>query len=98
VLVLVDLWALWCGPCRMASSALEQLATEKAGQIKLVKVKVDESPALQRRLRVQSASERSTRARRASSETCAYGPSRDLAIAQERHARRARSLASQDNR
>jgi thioredoxin 2 len=52
--VLVDLWAPWCGPCRMVSPALEQLATEKAGQIKLVKVNVDESPALQRRFGVQS--------------------------------------------
>ncbi len=52
--VLVDLWAPWCGPCRMVSPALEQLATEKAGEIKLVKVNVDESPALQRRFGVQS--------------------------------------------
>jgi thioredoxin 2 len=52
--VLVDLWAPWCGPCRMVSPALEQLATEKAGKIKLVKVNVDESPALQRRFGVQS--------------------------------------------
>ena len=52
--VLVDLWAPWCGPCRMVSPALEQLATEKAGEIKLVKVNVDESPALQQRFGVQS--------------------------------------------
>jgi len=52
--VLVDLWAPWCGPCRMVSPALEQLAGEKAGQMKLVKVNVDESPALQQRFGVQS--------------------------------------------
>ena len=44
--VLVDLWATWCGPCRMVSPALEQLATERAGRLKLVKVDVDEDPAL----------------------------------------------------
>ncbi len=42
--VLVDLWATWCAPCRMVSPALEQLATERAGQIKLVKVDVDAAP------------------------------------------------------
>ena len=44
--VLVDLWATWCGPCRMVSPALEQVATDLAGRIKLVKVDVDASPAL----------------------------------------------------
>jgi thioredoxin 2 len=52
--VLVDMWAPWCGPCRMVSPALEQLATERAGRIKLVKVNVDESPRLQQRFGVQS--------------------------------------------
>ncbi|MEY9944137.1 thioredoxin [Kitasatospora sp. GAS1066B] len=52
--VLVDLWATWCGPCRMVSPALEQVATELAGRIKLVKVDIDRSPALAQRFEVQA--------------------------------------------
>jgi len=52
--VLVDLCAPWCGPCRMVSPALAEVATEMAGQIKLVKVNVDEAPRLQQRFGVQS--------------------------------------------
>ena len=51
--VLVDLWAPWCGPCRMVSPALEQLARQMAGQLKLVKVNIDSSPALAHRFAVQ---------------------------------------------
>jgi thioredoxin 2 len=50
----VDLWATWCGPCRMVSPALEQLATERAGQIKLVKVDVDKAPAISQQFTVQA--------------------------------------------
>ena len=52
--VLLDLWAPWCGPCRMVSPALENLARERAGSLKLVKVNVDESPVTARRFNAQS--------------------------------------------
>ena len=52
--VVVDLWAPWCGPCRMVSPALEALAHQFANQIKLVKVNVDHAPGLSRRFDVQS--------------------------------------------
>lgn len=52
--VLVDLWATWCGPCRTVSPALEKVATDLAGRIKLVKVDVDASPTLSRRFEVQA--------------------------------------------
>lgn len=51
--VVVDLWAPWCGPCRTVSPILDQLATELAGRFKLVKVNVDQAPAVQARFRVQ---------------------------------------------
>ena len=52
--VLVDVWAPWCVPCRMVSPALEQLAGELAGRLKLVKVNADESPAVSNRFEVQA--------------------------------------------
>ena len=52
--VIVDLWAPWCGPCRMVSPALENLARTYAGRVKLVKVNVDEAQGLARRFDAQS--------------------------------------------
>jgi thioredoxin 2 len=52
--VLVDMWASWCGPCRRVGPAVERLAVERAGQLKLVKVDVDQAPELARRFAVQA--------------------------------------------
>jgi thioredoxin 1 len=41
--VLVDFWAEWCGPCKMIAPILDELSTEMAGQLKIVKVNVDEN-------------------------------------------------------
>ena len=51
--VLVDLWAPWCGPCRLVAPILVELATERAGSLKVVKVDVDQAPELSARLGVQ---------------------------------------------
>jgi thioredoxin 2 len=52
--VVVDLWATWCGPCRMVSPALEKVATDMAGRLKLVKVDVDSAPKLSERFAVRA--------------------------------------------
>ena len=52
--VVVDLWATWCMPCRAVSPALERVATEMAGRLKLVKVDVDQAPRLSERFAVRA--------------------------------------------
>jgi thioredoxin 1 len=52
--VIVDFWAEWCGPCRAVSPILEQIAEERADEVRVVKVNIDEEPELQQRYGILS--------------------------------------------
>ena len=52
--VLVDFWAEWCGPCKLISPILEELAVEHAGRLRICKLNVDDAPDVTRRHEVMS--------------------------------------------
>jgi len=52
--VIVDFWAEWCGPCRAVSPVLDQIADERAEELRVVKVNIDEEPELQQRYGILS--------------------------------------------
>ena len=53
-LAMVDFWATWCGPCRMVAPVIDEIATEKAGQVTVYKVDIDQSPDLAFKYQVSS--------------------------------------------
>ena len=52
--VVVDFFAEWCGPCKAMAPALDQVAQEMAGKVKVVKGDVDQNPAITQRFRIQA--------------------------------------------
>jgi thioredoxin 1 len=52
--VLIDFWAEWCGPCRMVSPIVDEIASEQAGTLKVLKLNVDENPNTAREYGVMS--------------------------------------------
>lgn len=53
-IVLVDFWADWCGPCKMVMPLVNEIATETADSVKVVKVNIEENPELVERFNVRS--------------------------------------------
>ncbi len=52
--MVVDLWAEWCGPCKMIAPTLEEIASENKGKISIAKLNVDDNPETARRFDVMS--------------------------------------------
>jgi thioredoxin 2 len=52
--VLVDMWAPWCGPCRMVAPIVDQVAADMAGRVRVAKMNVDDNPATAARFGVRS--------------------------------------------
>jgi len=53
-LVMVDFWAVWCGPCQMVAPILDELANEYAGKLRVMKLNTDENPEIAGRYQVMS--------------------------------------------
>jgi thioredoxin 1 len=52
--VLVDFWAVWCGPCRMIAPAVEQLATQYKGKVKVAKLNIDDHVMVPQKFEIRS--------------------------------------------
>jgi thioredoxin 1 len=53
-IVVVDFWAAWCGPCRMLTPVIEELAGELEGKVEFVKLNVDDNPEVSQKYKISS--------------------------------------------